>query len=265
MRVSITEGLDFVLTHFGGDNALYPKFVAVGEDWMIPVNSKSEALTEFYRGQLINCRICPYPKFVEDYRKSDARGAMVSGGVGIGPNFLFIDIDRGAFSKTLDAYSAETENTLNTVLYKVLDNINQRFHGVFKPTVLWTGNGYHIYLPVQLSGPSWCLGHTDLFLNVSKKPDVEFLRWAEYYLSDGLADPAHYTTCSFNNMWCRVPGSFNLKVGVAKPVVLVQKWDGHRPYINWILRDFHSYLIDKSLKPKTEGPVEFKEFSSKWN
>jgi hypothetical protein len=131
------------------------------------------------------------------------------------------------------------------------------------PTVLWTGNGYHIYLPVQLSGPSWCLGHTDTFMKLSKRPDLEFLRWSEFYLSDGLCDPAHCASTSFKNVWLRVPGSFNSKN--SEPVRILQKWDGKRPDINWILRDF-KYLVDKSLKPIPSS--RFKqtksEFSTKW-
>lgn len=50
-------------------------------------------------------------------------------------------------------------------------------------------------------------------------------------------------------MWVRIPGSFNGK-GVEKgiepvPVTLLQEWDGQIPYINWLLRDFRNYLIEK--------------------
>src|SRR5207245_1057627 len=99
------------------------------------------------------------------------------------PNFIMIDLDLDRFSKTLDAYK---QDALERAKDMILARINEKFHGNFKPTVLWTGGGYHIYLPVRLSGPSWCLGHTDIFMNLSKTPDRDFLRWAELYLSDGL-------------------------------------------------------------------------------
>lgn len=260
MRTSISDGLGFMERHFTGDNSLYPKLVATKGQWCIPVNNKEEAISVFYGAKLMDCRICPYPSFADGYRKPDAREAMTHGGIGIAPNFLFIDLDKGRFSRTLDAYA---EDALTSALYQILDRINERLHGEFNPTVIQTGNGFHIYLPVQLSGPSWCLGHTDIFMNVSKTPDRDFLRWAEYYLSDGLADPAHYTTTSFNNMWCRVPGSFNSKNGA--PVKVLQEWDGQRPYINWLLRDFHNYLVDKSLKPKKEPSQGYWRFSTKWD
>ncbi len=92
--------------------------------------------------------------------------------------------------------------------------------------------------------------------------DRDFLRWAEYYLTDELADPSYYSTVSFHNMWCRIPASFNSN---NEPVKILQEWDGKRPYINWILRDFHAYLAEKSLKPKKQQNDEYWRFSTKWN
>lgn len=44
--------------------------------------------------------------------------------------------------------------------------------------------------------------------------------------------------------------------------------DGERPYINWILRDFHDYLVDKRNNPDPNPKKHYNgkwEFSSKWN
>ncbi len=57
-----------------------------------------------------------------------------------------------------------------------------------------------------------------------------FKEWAEQYLSEGKADPAHSKAVSFKNMMLRIPGSILLR------------WGGQRPYINWILRDFKDYM-----------------------
>lgn len=280
MRVSVEQGVEFILSHFGGNNALWPKFIAAGVEFHISVEcdyqkvsdnplqgrpilgqASKEMLSYFYKAKLMDCRICPYPDFVEHYRKPDVRDCMAIEGAGIVPNFLFIDIDKGRFARTLYAYQ---EDALKEALYGTLTRINEKFHGNFHPTVISTGNGYHIYLPVQLSGPSWCLGHTDVFMEISKTPDRDFLRWAEWYLSDGLCDPEHCKTTSFSNMYCRVPGSFNSKNN--KPVTILQKWDGQRPYINWILRDFYNYLIDKKNNPKKPSDYGgFRGFSTKWN
>jgi hypothetical protein len=181
---------------------------------------------------------------------------MVYGGIGIVPDFIMIDLDSGAFLG---------DEALEGSLYHVLDRINEKFQGKFNPTILWTGNGYHIYLPVQLAGLSWCLGHIDIFMNLTKTPDRDFLRWAEWYLSDGLCDPEHCKTTSFKNMWLRVPGSFNSKNGEPSPVLIMQEWDGQRPYINWILRDFFNHLVDKRLKSKKPSDSKFRGYSTKWD
>ena len=55
---------------------------------------------------------------------------------GIVPNFLFVDFDKGAFNGNL--------YLLNKALMKTLGNINEKFHCIIKPTILWPGNGYHI-------------------------------------------------------------------------------------------------------------------------
>lgn len=270
-RLSIEEGINFLLGHFQGDNSLWPRWCATKDYWPCKERSKpnrsepeysiKDIISKFYDAKLQDCRLSPFPDFIDSFAKADARETMVYRGIGIVPDIIMIDIDRGAFTKTLHTHSSD-ELALNNALYYILDRINEKFHGQFNPTVLWTGNGYHIYLPVQLAGPSSCLGHTDIFMNLSKTPDRDFLRWAEYYLSDGLADPAHYTTTSFKNMWLRVPGSFNSKNG--QPVKILQEWDGERPYINWILRDFHNYLVDKNSRPK-KPITTFRGFSTEWD
>ena len=59
----------------------------------------------------------------------------------------------------------------------------------------------------------------------------------------------------------RIPGSYNSKNN--SQVRIIQRWDGQRPYINWILRDFRRYLIQKKIKPeKKKGTVVY---STNWD
>ena len=174
-------------------------------------------------------------------------------GVELSLIFLFIDLDKGAFNGNLDL--------LSKALMKTLDSINEKFHGIFKPTILWSGNGYHIYLPLQLRGLIWCLGHTDVFSQLSREPDRKFIQWAEQYLSDGKADPCHSKGLSFKNCMVRIPGSYNSKNNCQ--VRIIQRWDGHRPCINWILRDFRRYLIQKKIKPEKKRATVV--YSTNWD
>jgi hypothetical protein len=181
----IAEGLEFILSHiespiFSGDItpsyfSLWPKTISTAktEGAQIRVNSPNQAISEFYTARFLDCKVNAYPNYTDDFRKG-IQDCTSYGGRGIVPNFLFIDLDKGAFNGNLDL--------LSKALMKTLDNINEKFHGIFKPTILWSGNGYHIYLPVQLSGLIWCLGRNDEFSQLSREPDRKFIQWAEQYL-----------------------------------------------------------------------------------
>jgi hypothetical protein len=159
---NLSDGLEFTLSHL---DTRWPKLIAVKDMWKISVTSPKQALCQFYKANLQDCRINVYPHYAEDFykRRLKADEAMTVGGNGIVPNLFFIDLDKGKFVNNL---GLDPNLLLKQALFGILDNINQKFHGTFKPTILWTGNGFHIYQPVQLSGPSWCLGHVDIFKGV---------------------------------------------------------------------------------------------------
>jgi hypothetical protein len=237
---SVWDGFDFTLSHFSADNSLEPRTMSTKLTDNCQISLRHDEIPSvFYRAGFLDCKMSAYPSFKKEFYK-DPRNCYVCKCFGIVPDFLFIDLDRGKFNNQMAL--------LNEALKFTLRNINEKFHGRFKPTILWSGNGYHVYLPVQLSGPSWCLGHVDKFCELSKYPDRDFLRWAEQYLSGGNADPEHSKTLSFKNMMLRIPGSINTKANNQR-VRIVQPWDGQRPYINWILREFYHYLVNKKLKP----------------
>jgi hypothetical protein len=239
---SVWDGFDFILSHFSADNNLEPRTYStkLTGDAQIPLRH-DEIPSQFYRADFLDCKVAAYPSFKEGFYRA-RQNCYISKGSGVLPDFLFIDLDKGKFNGEIAL--------LKQALKLTLRNINEKFHGVFRPSILHSGNGYHIYQPVQLSGSSWCLGFVDKFSELSKYPgpDTLFLRWAEQYLSGGNADPEHSKTLSFKNMMLRIPGSVNTKANNQR-VRIVQQWDGHRPYINWILRDFYHYLVNKKLRP----------------
>lgn len=251
---AITQGLAFILTHL---EDLWPKTIStrLSDNAQIPVNSPEEAIRRYTQAKFLDCKLSAYPSYTDDFRK-DAHDAKIMGGRGITPSILFIDLDLGRFNGNLDM--------LNQALFRTLRKINEKFHGKFRPTVIWSGNGYHIYLPVQLSGPSWCLAHTDVFYELSWDPDRRLMQWAEQYLSDGKADHAHSKTVSVKNCMLRIPGSINSKNG--EQVRILLKWDGQRPYMNWTLKDFQRHLIQKKIgesKQREEQEIHC-YFSTDW-
>jgi hypothetical protein len=60
-----------------------------------------------------------------------------------------------------------------------------------RPTVLWTGNGYHIYQPVQ----DFILEETDVFAKFielnGKDLTSKFMKFAEYFLTNNKDDHQH--------------------------------------------------------------------------
>jgi hypothetical protein len=57
-----------------------------------------------------------------------------------------------------------------------------------------------------------------------------------------------------------VPGTINGKND--SQVRIIQRWDGQRPCINWMLRDFRRYLIQKKIKPEQIATIVY---STNWD
>ena len=115
----------------------------------------------------------------------------------------------------------------------------------FEPaTIIWSGNGYHLYIPAESQNAT--LEQMSEF-NKYKEPSKLFLRFAEWYLSNGKADSEHYHTVSFKNCLLRIPGSYNSKN--MSQVSIVQKWNGiSKVPLDLIYGKFLAYLIDQGSK-----------------
>jgi hypothetical protein len=193
------------------------------------VYDKEEALARFKKANILDCRINAYPAYT---------------GFGVinrqVPNFIFIDLDLSSFNSV---------EALDRGLGNVLRNIKEKFRSA-QPTVVWSGNGYHIYLPIQ----AFILESESIFADF-EQPSKKFLRFSEKMLTNNKADPCHSNNLSFKNCMLRVPGSHNLEcvkrnnnsLGPTTEVKIIEKWDGNRPAINWLLRDFRRYLIQEKI------------------
>jgi hypothetical protein len=221
--------LDFILYHF--EESKFPRTISTRttEGKQIVVYNKEQALARFNQANFLDCKINAYPTYTE--WNGINRQA---------PNFIFIDLDLGCF-KSMDA--------LVRVLNIALKNIDEKLDSAF-PSVLWSGNGYHIYLPIK----AFILELESVFAEF-EQPSRKFLRFAERYLSNSKADPSHGTSLSFKNCMIRIPGSHNSKLvqqngGIADcdtEVKIIQKWDDSRPAINYLLREFRRYLIQEKI------------------
>ena len=92
------------------------------------------------------------------------------------------------------------------VLDKILQNIKEKLGDEnAHPTVLWSGNGYHIILPVFCPRELERIQEFQEFDNPSEK----FLRFAKDLLSNDKADKLNYP--SFRSCLLRIPNSLNGK------------------------------------------------------
>ncbi len=225
----VADGLDFIQRHLS--EPIWPRTISTHTTHgsQVLVYSREEALARFNQAKLVDCSINAYP----DYTGFGDVNRQA-------PNFIFIDLDLYHFNSLM---------ALDRTLRKVLKNIKEKLRGA-QPTVIWSGNGYHIYLPIQ----AFILESESVFAGF-EQPSKIFLRFSEKRLSNGKADPCHSNNLSFGNCMLRVPGSHNWKcvkrnnniLGPITEIKIVQKWDGKRAAINWVLRDYRRYLIQEKI------------------
>jgi hypothetical protein len=213
-EIKVQEGLDFILQHFS--TPLFPRNIMTQRlGRQVLALNKEEAIKHFTESHFLDCRISAYPP---------------NSGFGINmiaPSLIFVDLDTSRFT---------SERAYKLALSRTLTNIKSNLNSL--PTVLWSGNGNHIIQPIS----ALVLEELDLF-STFDKPSVNFLRWAEQFLSNGKSDPDHTKTLSFGNCLLRIPGSHNSKCVAANAgiidekteVRIIQKWNGYRPHVRVLL------------------------------
>jgi hypothetical protein len=76
------------------------------------------------------------------------------------------------------------------------------------------------------------------------------MQFAEEFFTNKKHDPQHSPTVK--SCLLRIPYTLNSKCKGEEmrsgQVITIQKWNGHRPSINYLLRDFRRYLINERIK-----------------
>jgi Primase X len=219
----VTRGLEFILSHLNKPN--WPRTISteLTGGRQFTRYSKLETLSDFKDSNYVDCRISAYNSDCDSESKT--------------VDFIMIDLDKSNF---------KSKQELDRAKNKTLSKISETFQiHKFKPSVIWSGNGYHLYLPVD----SQCkiLEQMPKFKKLSKNPSKEFLRYAEWYLSNGKCDNEHNKTVSFNNCMLRIPGTFNSKNNAQ--VKIIQKWDGknsNKVLAHLLYDRFLAYLENKN-------------------
>jgi hypothetical protein len=248
----VIAGICFILKHFSPQEALFPRTImAASTPGQITVNSKDEIFARFRAANYKDCRINAFPKYVS-YGNINRQPA----------NFIFIDLDLNNF----DYDMVRLEKALN----KTRKKIAEVFGDQVVPTVLWTGGGYHIYLP--LSG-NIVLEQYDVFTEFAdwwrvhecKDLTSVFMGFAERFLTDNNSDKSH--TPTIKSCLLRVPYTINVKYNDEANEITIL----HSAYkcgddifiadpttaegvaaVQYILRDFRYYLFNHRIKTKIE-------------
>ena len=191
------------------------------------VFNKEELMKYFESSNYEDCRINAYPSFT-NYHGINR----------VAPSFVMIDLDLRDFGNM--------KVNLDRGLNKILKRINARSRGY--PTVLWTGNGYHIYRPME----GFILEEEERFARL-KEPNGKdltsnFIQFAEEFLTNKKGDPQHNPTV--NSCLVRVPGTINSKC--TQEVKIIQRWDGQKPAINYLLRYFQPWLINEKIEQRKQ-------------
>jgi hypothetical protein len=203
------------------------------------INSSEEIYQKCEQAELKDCRINAYPEVIEN-----------SGFLAQPPNFIFIDLDLSNFNddrKKLDKIK-------NSTLRKM-----EQLNGSH-PTVTWTGNGYHLYLPIYVPVlDNEYIFSKDKFPNIfSPKGKYShyyvseaFMQFAEDFLTGGKADKNHrpkYKTCLI-----RIPETYNSKCLnkgsrlEESKVKVLQKWNGQRTTAETLLHEFRIWLTQLEI------------------
>jgi hypothetical protein len=226
----IRGNLEFIISHL--QEPTFPRKIMTKDlGYQVEIFNKQQALDYFKSSRYEDSRINAYPSFTNYH------------GINITPiSFLMVDLDLKDFG---NLKKKETK-LLERALSKTLQNIKESIDG--NPTVLWTGNGYHIYQPVS----EFLLEEYETFYDFTKYLDKDltslFIQFAEEYFTDYTADRLHNPTVK--SCLLRVPGSLNSKCIDKEQdteVKIIQKWDGKRPSIQPLLRDFRRWVIQKRI------------------
>jgi hypothetical protein len=247
----VASGLDYILSHLGKPD--WPRTIStkLTEGKQITAHSRIEALSYFKDANYQDCRISAYNK--KSLERNNGTASI---------EFLLIDLDLATFKSSKRELDKAKDNTLSAIYNEIklastkLISKRKKLTITKKPsiTVVWSGNGYHIYVALDSQGiilenPK----HNKLLSKIrklTKEPSKEFLRYIEYNLSSNKCDNDHNKTVSCSNCMVRIPGSFNSKNG--KQVKILQKWDGESKLAAHKFYDrFVTHLMARHAAAKT--------------
>ena len=180
--------LDFILNHFREPH--FPRTISTrtSQGRQFKVNNKSEALARFEQANFLDCKISAYPVELQSKTLSDFDGI----------NRHQVDF---IFAGDLDKSKFRTLHDLDRALKYTTRKIKQDIGGT--PTSIWSGNGYHVYQPIE---PAPLLEFESFFVKrfseseMRNRLSIYLMRYAEYRFTNGKTDTIHNTTQSLEKL-----------------------------------------------------------------
>lgn len=223
----VAIGTDFILSHL--DEPLFPRTTmtyVLGRQ--VEVFDRHSLLVQFKRSDYQDCRINAYSSLFQHEGSISA----YTNGFRITITIIVIDLDLKDFSNS--------KVKLDVSLQETLKKIKETINGC--PTVLDTGNGYHIYQPIK----SIVLDEIDELKGFVSSYDKfhlanRFMKFAEQYFTESKCDAQHNPT--IKSCLVRIPGTLNSKCN--KQIRIVQEWDYYRPSIEPFLEAFKIHLASQ--------------------
>lgn len=157
--MNLQESVQFILKHFEGHQQLFPRYIMVGKECKrILVYNIKEIIDACDAANLIDCRIMAYPIYPGKLKE-------------ISPCEVLIDLDFDYKSKPYP----QALKQANRVRNKTIKRIRELFQASkdYSPTILETGNGYHIYLVLETRP----LEYNEKLKAVGDNPSQKFLKW----------------------------------------------------------------------------------------
>jgi hypothetical protein len=185
------EGIDLILSHF--QEPIFPrKIMTKSIGYQLEVFDKQSVLNYFKSSNYTDCRINAYPSYT-NYHGINR----------VASTFIMIDLDLKDFGDSKDKLDRALQNTLS--------KIKQVIGGY--PTVLWTGNGYHIYQPMS----GFILEEEEVFAkftgnrsnNGNNDLTSRFMQFTEGFFTNKKQDPKHNPTVK--SCLLRIPFTLNSK------------------------------------------------------
>ncbi len=233
----VRQGIQFLVSHFEWKQKLFPRKMSTSRSQgkQFVVYNVEQILEECEKSNFIDCRLNAYPFLVDCLPTA--------------PTIIFIDID-GDSTNIPD----KLEQTLK---------INKSKLNNYLPTIMWTGNGYHVYIIID----TIALEFMPKLSELSSQPSRLFLKFAESWLTDNKSDSKHNP--SFKSCLLRIPGTSNSKClphETDTEVKIIQKFQGtvHLDG-STLLYEFRLHLADEDIKVKIQSSkqFEYKYYKSK--